>query len=204
MKGKSFERKAELLNAALDEFTQRSYEEASLNAIIKNAGISKGTFYYHFTDKQALYLFLMESASKAKWNFMNDRMKEHAANFLGKDIFESFKMQAKIGAEFSNAYPEYQKLSKMFLKGKGSPIYETVKNTFGSSSEAMLKDMVTKAVDNGDFRSDFSNEFLVKVVSHLLMNFDEVFHSEDDFEISKMVDNLNNYVDFMKSGLGRK
>ncbi len=44
LKEKSFERKTELLEAALDEFTSKSYEDASLNMIIKNAGISKGLF----------------------------------------------------------------------------------------------------------------------------------------------------------------
>jgi len=35
----------ELYEAALDEFSEKSYDEASLNSIIKTAGLNKGRFY---------------------------------------------------------------------------------------------------------------------------------------------------------------
>jgi len=73
---RSFQRKNELIEAALDEFTTKRYENVSLNKIIKNAGISKGTFYYHFKDKQALYIFLHESAYKAEMEFMNSHIEK--------------------------------------------------------------------------------------------------------------------------------
>ena len=44
-KEKRFQRENDLLKAALDEFSSKSYEEASLNRIIKNAGMSKGSKY---------------------------------------------------------------------------------------------------------------------------------------------------------------
>lgn len=60
MNKNSFKRNNELIRAALDEFSIHSYENASLNKIIKNAGISKGLFYYHFDDKKALYSFILK------------------------------------------------------------------------------------------------------------------------------------------------
>lgn len=203
MKEKSFERKAELLKAALNEFTVKSYEDASLNTIIKNAGISKGTFYYHFQDKQALYLFLLSSTFDVKWEFMNSLMKEHTGNFEGKDIFERFKLQAKAGVEFAAAHPEYFRFGKMFVKEKGNKIYETAKGILGSSTETLIDDMIKKAVDDGDFRDSFTRDFIARVVNYLFMHFDEIFDTDEDFELGKMIENLNNYVDFMKFGMGK-
>ena len=48
MNKNSFKGKNELIEAALDEFSSHSYENASLNKIIKTAGISKGTFLLSF------------------------------------------------------------------------------------------------------------------------------------------------------------
>ena len=93
MKKKSFERKNELIEVALDEFTVKSYENASLNKIIKNAGVSKGTFYYHFEDKKALYIFLMEIAGGYQAEFINKHIEEQGLK--GKDIFEDLKQQFK-------------------------------------------------------------------------------------------------------------
>jgi TetR/AcrR family transcriptional regulator len=202
MKKKSFERKKELLDAALNEFTMKNYENASLNTIIKNAGISKGTFYYHFQDKQALYLYLLENANKTKWEFMNRQIKENNTDLEVKDIFEGFKIQAQLGMKFANLFPKYHRLSLMFDKEKGNQIYEDAKSSLGVTTEAIMDEMVEKAIKNGDFDQKFSQEFIVKVMSFLFLNFDEIFGTEEDFKLETMVQNLNNYVDFMKNGLG--
>ncbi|MBU5484193.1 TetR/AcrR family transcriptional regulator [Clostridium sp. MSJ-11] len=203
MKEKSFERKAELLEAALDEFITKNYEDASLNNIIRNAKISKGTFYYHFQDKQALYLFLLECSVRSKWEFVNDKINEYTEEYEGKDIFEKFKIQARIGAEFAIVFPKFHRLSKMFTKEKGNKVYDIAKGILGSDTEKLLEEMIDKAIENGDFKKEFSKEFIVKTVSYLFIRFDEIFYTQEDFELEKMIENLDNYVDFMKGGLGK-
>jgi AcrR family transcriptional regulator len=44
-----------ILNAAAEEFTRHGFAGASLNRIIETAGISKGSMYYYFDDKEELY-----------------------------------------------------------------------------------------------------------------------------------------------------
>ena len=39
-----------LLDAAMNEFSRVSYTDASINQIIQNAGISRGSFYTYFVD----------------------------------------------------------------------------------------------------------------------------------------------------------
>lgn len=204
MKEKSFERKTELLEAALDEFISKNYEEASLNNIIKNAGISKGTFYYHFKDKQALYLYLLEHSVKLKWEFINNNTKENTeASTRKKSIFESFKLQARIGAEFAKVFPKYHMLGKMFAKEKGNEIYEEAKKVLGSDTEKSFEKIIYIAIDNKDFRQEFPRDFIVKIISYMFMHFDEIFNAEEDLELEKMLENLDYYVDFMKFGLGK-
>jgi len=90
---KVFERKQEVINAALKEFSEKGYKGASLNNILKNAEISKGTFYYHFKSKEDLYFFLIEILIDEKKEFMKDRIKPEDFN---KDIFSIFKLQSKL------------------------------------------------------------------------------------------------------------
>ena len=91
MNENSFKRKNKLIEAALDEFSSHSYENASLNKIIKNAGISKGLFYYHFEDKKALYSFILETAAGYQVEFINKNMSEQ--QLKDKDIFEDLKIK---------------------------------------------------------------------------------------------------------------
>lgn len=51
-----------ILDAARQEFARVPYEAASINQIIRNAGISRGSFYTYFEDKRDLlcYIFYVE------------------------------------------------------------------------------------------------------------------------------------------------
>jgi AcrR family transcriptional regulator len=56
------ERREAILSAAADEFAARGYAGASLSRIIDAAGISKGSLYYYFNDKQDLFVTAVEVA----------------------------------------------------------------------------------------------------------------------------------------------
>ena len=45
------EKRERLLSAARAEFARAPYEEASVNRMIRAAGIPRGSFYMYFTDK---------------------------------------------------------------------------------------------------------------------------------------------------------
>ncbi len=207
MREKSFQRKDELIGAALDEFTTKRYENASLNKIIKNAGISKGTFYYHFKDKQALYIFLHESAYKAEMEFMNSHIEEFAEDYKQKDIFEKLKLNAKIGVEFAAAFPGYLKLTTMFMKEEGNKenkkIFEYLNSFREKNIEAGIEEMIADAMDAGDINSRFSMDFVTKITNYLFIHYTEIFDMEDNFESSKFLEDVNNFIDFLKYGLGK-
>ncbi|MFW6031685.1 MAG: TetR/AcrR family transcriptional regulator [Myxococcota bacterium] len=54
-----------ILEAALDEFASKGFDAASFNRIVARAGVSKGAIYYYFSDKEDLYLTVLERALSA-------------------------------------------------------------------------------------------------------------------------------------------
>ncbi len=56
------ERQEAILAAAADEFALRGYAGASLSRIIEGAGISKGSLYYYFDDKEDLFATAVATA----------------------------------------------------------------------------------------------------------------------------------------------
>ena len=53
------EKQEKLLEAATREFSSRPFNEASINQIIKEAGIPRGSFYMYFQDKEELFRYLL-------------------------------------------------------------------------------------------------------------------------------------------------
>src|SRR6266702_4763031 len=56
------ERRAAIIEAALDEFTARGFAATRLDDIAKRAGVAKGTIYLHFKDKESMFEELIRTA----------------------------------------------------------------------------------------------------------------------------------------------
>ena len=54
------ERRAQLLNAALEVFTAAGYHSAAMDEIADRAGVSKPVLYQHFPSKLELYLAVLD------------------------------------------------------------------------------------------------------------------------------------------------
>lgn len=204
MKIKSFDRREELLEAAMNEFAVKSYDEASLNNIIKNAGISKGTFYYHFRDKQDLYLTLLQSLVDVKMEFLERRMKGYVHN-EDLNIFENLKLQARFGVELAKEQPKYYLFGLMFRREKGSEIYEKAMSSFDDTSETYFDSMVADAVKRGDFREGVSASFIKKIVTFLLYRANEIIDiSGSGVDFDHTLRDFDELIDFMQFGLGKR
>lgn len=53
-------KREKLLQCARDEFSRVPFDEASINRIVRQAEISRGSFYMYFTDKEDLFRYLLQ------------------------------------------------------------------------------------------------------------------------------------------------
>ena len=56
------ERRAAIIEAALDEFIARGFAATRLDDVAKRAGVAKGTIYLHFKDKESMFEELIRTA----------------------------------------------------------------------------------------------------------------------------------------------
>lgn len=70
----SQDKKDRILNAAREEFARVPFEDASINQIIKAAGISRGSFYTYFEDKRDLLQYIFQD--------MNERHEQYFRELL--------------------------------------------------------------------------------------------------------------------------
>src|ERR1700753_4436615 len=56
------ERRAAIVDAAMEEFVARGFAATRLDDIAKRAGVAKGTIYLHFKDKESMFEELIRTA----------------------------------------------------------------------------------------------------------------------------------------------
>jgi AcrR family transcriptional regulator len=95
------EKRDRIVNAAIKEFAQKGFENASTNEIVKEANISKGLLFHYFSNKKSLYLFLFDYALGLIVNDFYEKM-----DFTEKDIFNRLRQAAQHKFEIIQKHPE--------------------------------------------------------------------------------------------------
>ncbi len=80
------EKRQRVENAIKEEFLAHSYENVSLNRIIKTAEISRGSIYQYFDGKEDMFGFLMEEYSEIVIHLVEETLKKNQG-----DLFASFE-----------------------------------------------------------------------------------------------------------------
>ncbi|HET7143475.1 MAG TPA: TetR/AcrR family transcriptional regulator [Anaerolineales bacterium] len=153
------EKRQGIVNAAIDEFAEFGFEASSINRIVANSGISKGSFYQYFEDKMDVFKYLMDVIAKEKTEYFKGRHPPSA----NLDTFEYFRWLIKIGMEFNSSHPRLvQAISRVLLVeglyyGKDLTEYHKM-STDGISM------MIKQAVENGEVDPSVDLELAVIIM----------------------------------------
>lgn len=189
----SFKNEKEVLAAALDEFSSKRYDEASLNTIIRKSGISKGSFYHHFKNKYDIYIYVLKESLTKKWEFINSEISKDYTENTSEDIFTILSKQIKIGLKFGEKYPRYAALSHNLSQKKKNPIHEKVLKDLGYEINIGLESLITKSIEDGHFSNKYPDDFIVNMMKFFFNSYDEIF---TDFN------SIDSFLLFLKRGLG--
>lgn len=85
------EKRTRIINAVKKEFTNNPKEKVSINRIIKEANISRGSFYQYFDDKVDLIELLSSNFKQRIVNFGIDHLRAHDGNIflVYEDMFDA-------------------------------------------------------------------------------------------------------------------
>lgn len=89
-----------IIDAAYEEFAKYGESKASLNKILKSAGLSKGVFYHYFTDKDELFHYLMYYTVELSMKDFDNRI-----DWDNSDIIKRICDVSKIKFEVMKQHP---------------------------------------------------------------------------------------------------
>lgn len=153
------EKRETIVNAAVDEFVQYGLENASTNRIVENSGISKGSFYQYFEDKQDVFMYLLSVLEQEKMQYFKGK---HPPS-QHMDTFEYFRWMMKAGMEFNSAYPRMTQAVSRVLLGEGL-YYGKDFASYRQKTTQALSMMIQQAIERGEVDPSVDVELAVMVM----------------------------------------
>lgn len=142
-----------LYEAALNEFSVNSYEKASLNKILLNSGMSKGSFYYNIKGKYTLYLMLLSAVASKKARILNGITdKSLLGNFIDR-----LRLMIITALKFMLSEPRLNSLYLEFMKEKQEFRREVISKLRNSAPDYM-KILLEEAIRNREIREDVGTQ----------------------------------------------
>lgn len=188
----------DIIDAAIVEFGENSYDTASINRIIKTSGTSKGTFYHYFRDKKALYHAIIEKAMQIKQVYLAQTMDEVCKN--EGDFFDALKLQIKAATDFARESPEYYRLGVMAVMDK-SMEKDEVLNKYMPDVGSYFLEVIKAGMSQGDFSKRYPPEFVSRIVWYMMMNYYDILFAEGEMPTPEKVEQrLDMLFDFLKRG----
>ncbi len=156
------DKRQRLLKCAIDEFADHDYASASVSKIVIKAGISKGSLYQYFFDKNDLYHYLLEMAAQKKAGILNNSIPSE--NIL--DLFQTLHQLFMKMADFEVHYPELARIGYRALNGS-SPLPEDIITKGKQSTKEYFIRLIENGKKNGSIRPDvdaLSASYLITAV----------------------------------------
>ena len=152
------EKREKIVNAAVDEFAEYGLENASTNRIVSNSGISKGSFYQYFEDKQDVFKHLLSLLEQEKLEYFRDK---HPPS-TNLDTFEYFRWMIKVGMEFNTVNPRMvQAISRvMFGEGLYYANFDNIRDRTTQGLQALIK----QAIERGEIDPSVDVELAVMIM----------------------------------------
>lgn len=193
------EKQTKIIDVGISEFAKYGYMNSSTNRIVQNAGISKGSLFKYFLNKEELFFFILDTVMA---EFTESLGKE--INNLSTELFQRIIGYSMLEFTWYIHNPEKSKLVIDTFTKSDSEIYQrTVERYMGKGMDIYYRLLNDIDLDNLRWDRQKSPE----IMKWFLKGFNEDFlgrvqtdeHSTEHMQ-NEYVRSLTEYLEILKSG----
>jgi AcrR family transcriptional regulator len=144
------ERPQEILEAAFVEFSRNGYAMTTLDRVAEHAGVTKGTIYVYFENKEHLFISMVREVTKAALDTVHEMLETHEGStadllraqfsFIYQHIVEDRRRREVLRMLIAEA-PRFPELADRYHQEILRPCLD------------MLRQAIRRGMDRGEFRN---------------------------------------------------
>jgi TetR/AcrR family transcriptional regulator len=195
------DRLEQLLAAALAEFARKPYAEASLNRILKDAGISKGVFYHYFADKAALYAALLRRLADAKRQLLSGIGMDVRPQ-PEEDLFVYLQRALQLNAALAAQDPVLYRFAIRFQLER--PEFRRQMQGHVPGAAGLTGALIDHGLATGTFDPAYPPEFVRAAFTYFTDHVFDLMPLEEDVTARAVEERVVLLLRFLRDGLGAR
>lgn len=196
----SSDKQTRIIDVGISEFSNYGYENSSTNRIVKKSGISKGSLFKYFPNKEDLYFYILDSVTTELIESL-----EKEVHSLSSELFQRVIEYSTLEFSWYIQNPEKSKLVIGAFTKSDTEIYRKTVNRYGIK-ELNIYYKLLEDIDMSNFRWD--KKKTIDILKWFLKGFNEDFleHIQNESKSlqhlhNEYVRSLTEYMEILKKGL---
>lgn len=156
MKAKELKKRA-IMRVAMELFSKYPYHQVAMDDIARYAKVAKGTLYYHFKSKEALYASLLYDGVDKLLSCLREKFKEG-------DVVENIKLFV---TELTKFFHEKRSFFLVLQKEESKVLDKKLSNCY--KRFCTVKDILKSFIEDGQNKGLIRNDINSSIVTELIM-----------------------------------
>lgn len=181
------EKRERIIQAAIEVYSEKGIEKATISDIVKKAGIAQGTFYLYFASKMAVMPAIAEVMVGKLLDGLKDRVQEGTIQQRVETIIDVVFDTTK----------EYKELTKLIYTGLTQTQYVGDWEDIYAPLYHWIEDLLHKGKEAQTIRSDIHIKYAAKIVTGTIESAAEqvfLFDQQDEAAIEEHKKELHHFV----------
>lgn len=193
------EKQEAIINAAILEFKDNNFDSSSINKIVENSGISKGSFYQYFEDKKDLYKYIISLMAEKKLKYMSPVMK----NPFNHDFFTLLREIYLSGLSFAKDNTDLVAIGNRLLTDKSHPLYSEIMKENMDASHQFFEALLAKGIERGEIREGIDIKLTAYIITSLHISIADYYMENIKPEIDDdIMDTIDKFLELIYLGIG--
>jgi AcrR family transcriptional regulator len=191
------ERPQEILEAAFVEFSRSGYAMTTLDQIAEGAGVTKGTIYVYFENKEHLFISMVREVTKAALDTVHEMLETHEGSTA--DL-----LRAQFSFIYQHIVEDRRRREVLRMLIAEAPRFPELADRYHQEILRPCLDMLRQAIQRGMDRGEFRNSAIIdlpQIVIAPIALVDLWMMMFDDRQPLDMKAYFNAHLDLVLNGL---